>query len=75
MLSDEQIETVLALVYEYGDERVMAATKEAAWNTIVTVQGGREGEAAQLKIEANAHRMAALAHEGAILHILEQSNK
>lgn len=75
MLSDEQIETVLALVYEYGDERVIAATKEAAWGTIVTVQGGREGEAAKLKFEANEHRMNALGIERDILRILEQGNK
>lgn len=75
MLSDEQIEAVLALVYEYGDERVLAATKEAAGNAIIAAQGGLEEEAARLKIEAQAHRMAGIAHEQAILHILEQSNK
>jgi len=75
MLTDDQIGEVCEIMYAYADEKVMAAANEAAWNTIVNTQCGREGYAAELKAMADEHRRKAHELERELLYILDQANK
>ena len=75
MLTDENIEDIFELIHRHAELLVVAASAEAAWQAIVKAQGGREGFAAQLKIDAHEHRQAARAHEERILSILQESQQ